>query len=110
MLNDLPKVSGHVWRSLGLNPGDLAVDFSVHNAELPSENRHYVGSLRTPHPHLDNGSSSLLLGPSRDRWKPLPPQRSAGSHKVWPAVVHEVGPDQSLLPAPPPHPVPVAAR
>ena len=51
MLNDLPKVSGHVWRSLGLNPGDLAVDFSVHNAELLSENRHYVGSLRTPHPH-----------------------------------------------------------
>ena len=108
MLNDLPKVSTHVWWSLGLNPGYLAVDSSVHSAELPSENRHYVGSLHTPHPHLDNGSSSLLLGPSRDIWKPLPPQRSAGSHKVWPAVVHEVGPSSPCFlatsPCPPPPP------
>lgn len=90
----------HVWQSLGLNPGDLAVDsmYTVLNYLLRTG---IMGSLCAPppHPHLDNGSSSLLLGPSRDRWKPLPPQRSARSHKVWLAVVHGVGPYQSLLPA-----------
>lgn len=59
----------HVWREAGLGRWSTTDSMWPHSARhLLRNNKHYR-NLCTPTP--SGWSSSLLLGPSRDRWKPL---------------------------------------